>query len=185
MIDLKGKTFGELTAIYREGTNKWGLALWRCMCSCGNTRVFSSSNLRIGKALTCGCRQGESGRRRAVQLEKLHKSNVKPDAPLRYVLSQYKSSAKKKRREFSLSFEAFKQVIQCRCFWCGCSPDKTRTSDGGHTLRYNGIDRMDSSKGYTDDNCVPCCTRCNVAKNDMTKQEFEAWVEKVHRWLNL
>jgi len=28
----------------------------------------------------------------------------------------------------------------------------------------NGIDRLDSSKSYSHDNCVPCCTHCNLMK---------------------
>jgi hypothetical protein len=28
----------------------------------------------------------------------------------------------------------------------------------------NGIDRLDSSKSYSYDNCVPCCTHCNLMK---------------------
>lgn len=36
----------------------------------------------------------------------------------------------------------------------------------------NGIDRVDSSKGYTKENCIPCCRPCNVAKLDRTQEEF-------------
>jgi len=28
----------------------------------------------------------------------------------------------------------------------------------------NGIDRLDSNKSYSSDNCVPCCTHCNLMK---------------------
>lgn len=40
------------------------------------------------------------------------------------------------------------------------------------TVRVNGIDRVDSDKGYELDNCVPCCTMCNWMKMNYTKEEF-------------
>lgn len=47
-------------------------------------------------------------------------------------------------------------------------------------LLYNGIDRVDSSLGYTVDNVVPCCKLCNQAKNNLSKQEFVDWVKRVY-----
>lgn len=44
----------------------------------------------------------------------------------------------------------------------------------------NGIDRIDSSKGYTEDNCRPCCTQCNTLKLDYTEQEFFDKVSLIH-----
>lgn len=45
---------------------------------------------------------------------------------------------------------------------------------------YTGLDRRDSSRGYDLDNVVPCCRACNVAKNDMTVDEFRAWLLRVY-----
>ena len=42
----------------------------------------------------------------------------------------------------------------------------------GRDLRYNGIDRVDSRKGYFLGNLVPCCDMCNYSKNDYTLEEF-------------
>ena len=39
-------------------------------------------------------------------------------------------------------------------------------------VRINGIDRINSDKGYTIDNCVPCCAQCNHMKLDYTTEEF-------------
>lgn len=41
-------------------------------------------------------------------------------------------------------------------------------------LTYNGIDRLDNSKGYTIDNSVACCSKCNIAKGTDTKEEYIA-----------
>lgn len=47
---------------------------------------------------------------------------------------------------------------------------------------YGGIDRVDSSKGYTVDNCVSCCRECNVSKGTMS---LEAFLRKLSRRKNL
>ena len=53
-----------------------------------------------------------------------------------------------------------------------------RLSD--YLLKCNGIDRIDSSQGYTNENSVPCCTFCNFAKHTMGKDDFLAWVKRVY-----
>ena len=48
---------------------------------------------------------------------------------------------------------------------------------------YNGIDRLDPSGGYTEDNCVTACGTCNNAKMAMTRDEFLSWVRRLSlRW---
>lgn len=45
-----------------------------------------------------------------------------------------------------------------------------------HYCGYNnlpvGVDRLDSAKGYTHDNCVSCCSCCNRMKLKQSKTEF-------------
>jgi hypothetical protein len=50
---------------------------------------------------------------------------------------------------------------------------------------FNGIDRVDNTKGYTLENCVPCCTRCNLAKHTMSLTAFKEWVAEVFTHMNL
>jgi 5-methylcytosine-specific restriction endonuclease McrA len=39
------------------------------------------------------------------------------------------------------------------------------------TFLYSGIDRKDNEKGYTEENCVPCCKRCNGIKGEWLSYE--------------
>ena len=50
---------------------------------------------------------------------------------------------------------------------------------------HNGIDRVDSSKGYTIDNVVPCCSACNYAKHEMSVSEFKEYITRVYNHLIL
>ncbi len=43
----------------------------------------------------------------------------------------------------------------------------------------NGVDRVDSSRGYVKDNVVSCCKHCNLAKRDRTAEDFIKHCRKV------
>jgi hypothetical protein len=55
LIDLTGKTFGQLTVIGRAETANALEARWHCTCTCGGSTTTTGSNLRRGRATTCGC----------------------------------------------------------------------------------------------------------------------------------
>jgi hypothetical protein len=81
---------------------------------------------------------------------------------------------------FTLSREEFLQLVQSTCAYCGEVASNFRSSKANPKgIRCNGIDRVDSSGGYTPNNTVPCCKRCNVAKNNMPRDDFLAWIKRV------
>ena len=53
-VDLTGQKFGKLTAISFAGM-RGKRTTWNCECLCGNTVVGVTSQLRSGKARSCGC----------------------------------------------------------------------------------------------------------------------------------
>ena len=53
--DLTNQQFGRLTAINISHFNKNRLAMWNCVCECGNTSIVASSELRRGRSTSCGC----------------------------------------------------------------------------------------------------------------------------------
>jgi hypothetical protein len=46
-----------------------------------------------------------------------------------------------------------------------------RARYGRARLRFTGIDRADSRKGYQPGNCIPCCRECNRIKSDLLTVE--------------
>lgn len=54
---------------------------------------------------------------------------------------------------------------------------KNRFNNGDFV--YNGIDRIDSSHGYTKDNIVTCCKICNKMKMDMSLDNFIEQIYKI------
>jgi len=61
--DIRGKTFGSLTAHYPTGEGgNYGKELWHCTCECGNTIKVTPNKLNWGWVKHCGCKSiGESG----------------------------------------------------------------------------------------------------------------------------
>lgn len=72
LIDLTGKTFGRLTVLERqkskEAPNGTKIAMWKCVCECGNYIICSSQSLRTGKTKSCGCFQKEFAKNHAKEI---------------------------------------------------------------------------------------------------------------------
>ncbi len=83
------------------------------------------------------------------------KRNATPEC--RY--SDYKSRAKKKGREFELSFDEFVSLLNGKCYYCD-------------TNWKIGVDRKDNNVGYTKPNSVSCCWSCNKFKRSTNYEEF-------------
>lgn len=138
-----------------------------CLCKCGNTIQVSVSRLASGKAKSCGC----------LSIAALESDISKYEAGFRAVLRVYEYSAKERGLEFNLSRETFEHLTSSNCTYCGVEPlqFQTRFSE----FKYNGIDRVDNTKGYILGNCVPCCFICNKMKGVLNEGEFMEHLNKI------
>lgn len=171
-----GTTFGRLTVIKMVEPKK-GKAQALCQCECGNTSVVGSYLLRTGATKSCGCLNREL----IGNLKKLPEG----ESSFNRLYSKYKQGARSKNREFTLTTEQFREITSQHCHYCGLPPIKPfDRKDGGMNgvYYYNGIDRVDNSKGYTIDNVVACCTECNFMKLDKDYQEFIDYLDRVARF---
>jgi hypothetical protein len=170
--DLTGQRFGNVTVTRFDHREK-SQTYWECLCDCGNTVVFTPHALRHNKSVSCGCLNSH------LREEKNRKSSINT------LYRGYKSSAVSRNLPFSLSLEDFKSIIIKECSYCCRQPIREVTSKLRNyeysLLTYNGIDRVDNTKGYTLENCVPCCRSCNFAKCDGTREQFIDWVERVYQ----
>ena len=55
LVDLTGKTFGQLTVLERIKIVGEHESNWRCRCSCGNETTVVAGNLKRGTTQSCGC----------------------------------------------------------------------------------------------------------------------------------
>lgn len=87
--------------------------------------------------------------------------------------SAYKKDAKQRGINFELTFEQFMTFWKQPCVY------------SGHPIETIGIDRIDSTQGYTINNVVPCCWICNRMKNGLSVADFEAHILAIVKYRNL
>ena len=171
-VDLAGQRFGKLTVIKFSGMSKWKNATWECLCDCGNTKIIRAGELkRTDKPSTrsCGC----------LKLERRFSFG---ESSFTRLYRQYRKDAERKGRKFDLSKKDVKILTSSRCHYCGQEP--SQIISGGDTCygyyTYNGIDRVDSTRGYEMGNVVSCCIICNIAKHNWEYKEFKNHIQKMY-----
>lgn len=176
-----GDKFGELTVTSVAKVPKLGTVA-TLVCVCGKvvgprktSELFrKNSNEGIRSCQSCANRKKGLGYRRP---------NSKYSSAR--VLGSYKGSAKTRGIAWNLTDKEFYDMIELPCVYCGDS--KTSLMNGAvewhPVFLYTGLDRIDSSKGYSSDNIQPCCKWCNYAKRERPEEDFLLWVEKVHNWV--
>lgn len=176
-IDLTGKVFGKLTVLsITEKRDKSGKIIWECLCSCGNKHFVSGYVLTSGRSKSCGClRKGKPRLKdRKLYLWKcLYRNNILKMAKW----GEYVSD---------IDFDYFVKISQLPCHYCGRNGVQIfrdyfrKILLSNNKIYYNGIDRIDSKKGYYKNNIVPCCKNCNTAKNSLTQKEFKKLILNIH-----
>lgn len=169
-FDMIGRVFGKLTVIKRMENSKGNNnRRWLCKCTCGEKKIATTTYLKNGKTSHCGC-------------SKKAKYVDRTIPAINILIGSYKRISKIKNREFILSREQFIDITSSNCHYCGEPPNKTiednlRGNKSYYT--YNGIDRKDSSKGYTPENSLPCCTKCNFVKGSTSYDLFKQWITNI------
>ena len=147
--------------------------MWNVICECGTEKKISTAGLTSGKTISCGCYKAEG-------LNKKEEGVSSFNHKYRGYLARAK--AHKKNIEFALTKEEFKEIVKQPCHYCGTENSSRTmakpTANGAFVS--NGIDRIDSSLGYIKGNCLPCCTICNVMKNDLSYQDFLSHIRKIY-----
>lgn len=159
---------------------------WLCLCDCGETVEAYQGNLLSRHTNSCGCRTREA----CSILGKSSKDKSKFASSVEFVASKmyinYTASAKKKGRTFEIPWLYWLSVVQEACDYCGTEGTIRGYSKGTKgkgkyiSARLNGVDRIDSSRGYSVDNVVPCCRVCNFQKRDLSESEFLSHIEKIY-----
>jgi len=152
-----------------------------CRCICGKEKVFRYDSFvcknELDRAKSCGCKHTYRNDFNA-------QKRRKPESVYRYIYEQYQSSAKTRNIDFLLSKDEYIEIVKKNCNYCGESPPVKQPNRGkkkyvGVPVPYNGIDRIDSNRGYEKENCVSCCTRCNYMKSNMDVSSFIEHILKI------
>lgn len=109
------------------------------------------------------------------------------EAKCSVLFSNYRSKCKRKKWDFELTFEEFKNTVLQNCHYCNLEPNKFRQDRaksrlGISRIFFNGIDRIDSSKGYLHNNIVACCEDCNKAKRNLSYNDFLDLIRRIYNF---
>lgn len=166
-----GDTFGRLTVLAYSHNDKRHRRFYITICTCGNLATVQGTCLRSGNTRSCGCLPREAKKARALPNNQ---------GAVNQLELGYKRHAKERGLEYCLTAAEFAFLIRQPCHYCGITGANTITNRSiPEGFRYNGIDRADSSRGYTKSNVVPCCGQCNKAKLAMSQEEFIGWAVRV------
>ena len=138
------------------------------MCLTCGTHIKELLEGIRGKVQQCaGCytkqRAVEDGRERNRNYSEEKKANMD-----KYMVS-YIQSARSRNIGFELTKKKFEELVCMACYYCGSFNEK----------EVIGVDRLNSSRGYTNENCVPCCKICNFMKGTLSKNTFITQSHKI------
>ena len=177
MKNYTGLKSNNLTAVEfkKRENNK---TYWLFTCDCGNDKIIDASKVFVknGGTKSCGCLKKLAWsfvvNENQNPTKKKNKKNFIPkiETAQKDIFRKYKTSAYKRNYVFDISFSDFVKIISKNCFYCGSYPQREHKlkslKDMDVKFMFNGIDRSNNDIGYILDNCVPCCTICNRAKNN-------------------
>lgn len=144
-----------------------------CYCSCGTFKYIRYYHVSRNKTKSCGCYRNDAIK------EYGNRKQQSSLAQMNEIFNAYKSRAKRKNIEFSLTYDQFLKFTSDKCYYCGITPNQKIRQE--FVTVYNGIDRIDSSKGYSIVNCVTACTFCNIAKGSMSVEDFYIRIDMIYK----
>lgn len=128
---------------------------------CGTPTPIRKSGTKPNKYCSRVCSKKAGSEQRRIKIKNGLETGFLSGKPIIHLFyDRYKSGAVKKKRVFALTIEQFNSFWKKKCHYCGFQ------------IPSIGIDRMDSSIGYSMDNCVPCCTKCNLMKRHIPTDDF-------------
>lgn len=185
---ILNQKFDKLTVIeeapsYKHKCKKTGKvtskAMWLCICECGNKTKRSSTHLQKGKqnrCKSCAYASRPQSIRRLSALERIFRLKVV-------------RNAKKRNIPVEIDHNQYFNIAKNNCNYCDSPPEKINVYENKHSkseyLYINGIDRVDTNKGYSLDNIVSCCKFCNTAKLDNNLEYFKNKIIKIYNHLKL
>lgn len=84
-------------------------------------------------------------------------------------LASYIQGARNRNIAFELSKGQFESLVSMACYYCAYYNEN----------EVIGIDRLNSKKHYTLDNCVACCKMCNFMKGTLSRNTFILQAHKI------
>jgi hypothetical protein len=168
-----GKKVGKLTIIGAAEATRKGYKKWLCECDCGNKKAVLATHLKQGNTMSCGCISKESGQKHFnfKGVGEIHQNTF----------NKYKRSANlrgsksyREKIEFSITIEFVWELFlkqNRKCALSGLPIEFGRRASDPSTA---SLDRIDSSKGYTENNVQWVHKDINYMKRTYNQDYFKS-----------
>lgn len=174
-----GDVAGKWTIVSHVEKTKYGQYSVLARCSCGIEKIVSEYSLFVGTSKSCRNCSGPKG------VDSIGRGrDDKGDliSAWNNYLYRYNRTASQRGILFELSMVEFKSLCRGNCTYCG-SIGANKDFGTNKTLSLvNGIDRVESKRGYTIDNCVSCCKICNWMKSNLSREDFLSHISKIYNY---
>ena len=168
--NLLNKIFGKLKVLEFYGKDKYGNTKWKCICSCGNETYASTYYLNCGRTTSCGCNKFSKG--------KDNKSWKGYEEISGEFWAHIISSAIKRKILIDITIQDIWDLFLKQKRKCALSGIELKFSTD--TKRKNvSLDRIDSSKGYTNGNIQWVHKDINIMKNKFDEKYFIEICKKI------
>jgi len=97
------------------------------------------------------------------------------------IIKGFKQVYNSRYSDGNISYEQFCYMSQQNCFYCNNGLLNLFIKK----IKYNGLDRIDSTKGHDLNNVVTSCKICNYSKNNLSLQEWHNRINNVKNHLSL
>ena len=174
-FDLSGQKFTRLLVI-KENGRKNRCVLWECICDCGNIVNVITANLKNGNTKSCSCLHKETVSRNF----KKHDLKGTPEYTSWQLMKDRCLNPKNKTFEYY----GGKGVSICER-WIN-SPQTFVDDMGLKPSPFHTIDRIDSLKDYTPENCKWATKTDQVRNRSITKKFILDGIERpLAEWCEL
>jgi hypothetical protein len=134
---------------------------WVVQCvHCGRKKNLFAGCIKESLGIHCPCQVRERAKKNVSQF-------------WTQTIKAYQGGARIRGLSWRLTDARVKQLMVLDCHYCGKKPSPRKCHWRAYcTVDVNGLDRVDSSRGYEGDNVVPCCSTCNIMKSNWSEREF-------------
>ena len=141
-LNLTGKQFHYLTALYRDGYNVNGSKImWMCACVCGTKKRFTCNLLSRGEAKSCGCWSRKASAQR-MTTHGMSKTKV-------YTI--WNAMKERCNNKNFIKYDCYggRGIKVCKRWM----KFENFYKDMGHPPARKSLERIDNNRGYNPSNC--------------------------------
>lgn len=185
--NLTGQTFGRLTVIKRNGSNKRCRAIWSVKCECGKEFDVLGNSLTTGNTLSCGCLQKEKAK---VNMQDVHTKQWSNEEFISFkrqdMRERFTTHGARNRENLDPLYSTWnamigrcnfissyvrKQIHVCR-EWRDSFPSFRGWAISHGYERGKHLDRKDNSKNYEPGNCQFLTPEDHAKKSGEEHREY-------------